>query len=190
MSGGAGEVRVRSVPRIGARVPGFVPRALIAVLGAVLCVVCQLSGFWLAVGLVLTGLAVVVPRRLAAWALLLFLGASRLPHDPSSLDWRFFVLLAGLHLLHVLAALTLETPSRSWVQLDVFRRPLLRFLAIQVPVQLVAVLVLVVLGPDPNGGRDVTLPGVGVAGAAALLIVTLLLAVPLLRERARRRDPR
>jgi hypothetical protein len=180
-----GAARLLIVPQLGPRVPGFVPRLALAVVGVLLTVLCYSLPVWIVIGLTLTAFAAVLPRRLGAWALLLFLGASRLPHGTSPLGWQFLVLLAGLHLLHVIATQTLEIPPRCWVQLAVFRRPLLRFLAVQVPAQLVAALVLLLLAPDSHGHRPATLPFFGVLGTAALLVVTLLLAVPLLRERAR-----
>jgi hypothetical protein len=178
-------VWLRILRPVGVQVPGFVVRAAVAVVGAPLCFVCYQPAFWITVGLVLAGLAVIYPQRLAAWVLILFLGASRLPHHSSPLQWQFFVLLAGLHLLHLLAAQTLEFPWRGSVQLAVFRRPLLRFLAIQIPVQALAVVALAVLAPRPNGSRHVTLAAFGIVGALALVMVTLALAVPLLREKAR-----
>ena len=105
--------------------------------------------------------------------------------DPSAHDWHFFVLLAGLHLLHVLATLTLAHPWRSWVQLAAIRPPLHRYLAVQVPVQIVALLTLALLAPGPDGSAHVTVPAVGIAGAAALVLITLRLIVPMLREKAR-----
>jgi hypothetical protein len=178
-------VRLLTLPPVGRRVPGFVPRAALAVVGAPLCFVCYQQAFWIAVGLVLAGLAVVFPQRFAAWALILLLGASRLPHESSPLKWQFFVLLAGLHLLHLLAAQAFDFPWRGWVQLAVFRRPLLRFLSIQIPVQALAVVALVALAPRSNGSRHVTLAAFGIVGAVSLVMVTLALAVPLLREKAR-----
>ncbi|MCW2538306.1 MAG: hypothetical protein JWN95_31 [Frankiales bacterium] len=177
--------RLRDWPRLGARVPGIAVRAVVALLGALLSFVCYHQAFLIIVGLVITVFAVVLPRRLGAWALLLFLAASQLPRDHSPLDWQFLVLLAGLHLVHVLAAPMVEIPLRSWVQLAVFRPALLRYLAIQVPVQALAVLTLLLLAPRSDGSRHVSVPAVGIVGGAAFVVVTLLLAVPLLRERAR-----
>jgi hypothetical protein len=176
---------LRDWPQLGARVPGIAVRAVLALLGALLCFVCYHQAFLITVGLLLTAFAVALPRRLGAWALLLFLAASQLPRDRSPLDWQFLVLLAGLHLVHVMAAQAVEIPFRSWVQLAVFRPVLLRYLAIQIPVQGLAVLSLLLLAPRADGSRHVAVAALGIVGGAAFVLVTLLLAVPLLRERAR-----
>ena len=54
------------------------------------------------------------PRTLLAWVLILYLAIGRLAHH-ASLSWQFLVLLAGVHLLHILGMLALELPWRSWV---------------------------------------------------------------------------
>ena len=178
-------VRPRIVPELGARIPGYGTRVAFVAVAALLCFDRTPNGFWLVVGLALTALAVAAPRQLYAWALLLLLGASQLSRDPSAHDWHFFALLAGLHLLHVLAALTLAHPWRSWVQLAAIRPPLHRYLAVQVPVQIVALFTLALLAPGPDGSAHLTVPAVGIAGAAALVLITLRLIVPMLREKAR-----
>jgi hypothetical protein len=175
-------VPLRGVPDIGWRVPGLVVRAAVAIVAVLLCVLCYRSPFWLVVGLLLSGLAVVLPRLMAAWALMLFLAASLLPHDPT-LSLRFVALLAGLHLLHVLAAQTVQLPCRCWVQVRALARPLLRFAVIQLPVQGMAVTVLLLV--PRSGAAHRALPAFGVIGAVALVILALLLAAPLLRERTR-----
>jgi hypothetical protein len=177
--------RITGMPDIGARVPGFVPRLGLAITAGLLCAACYQPGFWLVVGLALTAFAVLLPHRLGAWLLVVFLGASQLGREAWPVSWRFLVLLAGMHLVHVLAALTLQLPWRSWVQVDVFRTPLMRFLLIQVPAQGAAALLVALLAPRSNGSRPLTLPAFGIVGAVALVGVTLLLAVPLLRERGR-----
>jgi hypothetical protein len=71
------------------------------------------------------------------------------------------------------------------VQVAVLRRPLLRFLAIQLPVQAVSAVALWLLAPDSNG-RPLTLAFVGVLGAVALVVATLLLVTPLVKQRSSR----
>jgi hypothetical protein len=178
-------MRVRPVPEMGFRVPAAVARAMLGVVGVLLCLERLPSGFWFAVGIALTGAAVAVPRLLTAWPLLLLLGGTQLFQQPSPQDGHYFLLLAGLHLLHVLAAQTLALPWRGWMQPGVLGRPLLRFAAVQVPVQAVALAVLTLLAPRPDGTAQVLLPAVGIVGGAALVVLTLLLIVPLLREGAR-----
>jgi len=170
-------VRPPGLPVAGALIPAVAVRVVFVFAGVLLSlVVFGLTG-WLGVGIVLSAAAAWSPRYLLGWALILFLAAGRLDQH-SGLSWRFLVLLAGLHLLHVLAQLALELPGRSWVQPAVFVRPLLRFLVIQVPTQLVAVLVLLLLAPRPDGHRPLTVAGFAVVGAVALALLALLLTKP------------
>lgn len=181
-SGISNGVRLQVLPEIGARIPAVVPRIVLALVGTLLCLDRFAPGFWLVVGLVLTALAVVVPQRLSAWALMLVFGINQALRDPS-LDWHFFALLAGVHLVHVLAAQVLVLPTRGWLQLAVFRRPLLRYLAIQVPAQGLAVLVLALQSAGDAAG--IAPAAFAIVGAVALVALTVLLVMPLLREPAR-----
>ena len=170
------------MPRIGVSMPGWIVRTVFAVVGCGLTVVCYQPPLWI-VGAGLTGWAVVAPRRLVAWLLLPFLAASQLTRHPAPLNWRFMMLLAGLHLLHVLAAQIRQLPWRITVQLAAFTQPLVRFVAIQVPVQLVAIAVLALLAPESTSSRRLLVTGFGIAGSGALLVTALLLVVPLMRDR-------
>jgi hypothetical protein len=165
------------LPRPGARIPGVAVRVAFVIVGVLLSLVDYGLIGWLAVGIVLSAAAAWLPQYLLGWVLILFLAAGRLAHHPG-LSWRFLVLLAGLHLLHVLALLALELPWRSWVQPTVFVAPLRRFLVIQVPTQLLAVLALLLLAPSPDGHRPLTVAGFAVVGALALGGLALLLTSP------------
>jgi len=158
----------------GARIPGVTVRAVLVLAGAVLSVITYGVGGWTGFGVALSLLAAWLPRYLVGWGLILFLAAGRLAQHPA-LSWQFLVLLAGLHLLHVLATLTVELPWRSWVQPSVLTAPLRRFVAIQIPTQLLAVAVLLLLAPGHGGHRPLALAAVGLVGVVALLGVTLLL---------------
>ena len=165
----------------GARVPGVAVRAVLAIAGVLLSLVVYELTLGLAVGIMLSVAAACSPRHLFGWVLILYLAAGRLTHHPG-LSWQFLVLLAGLHLLHVLAMMALELPWRSWVQLAVFVAPLRRFLVIQIPTQLLAVTALLLLAPSPHGHRPLTVAGFAVVGAVALAGLALLLAGPHLAE--------
>jgi hypothetical protein len=169
------------LPEVGARIPALAVRALFAVAGVLLTLVDYGLTGWLAVGIVLSFAAAWVPQQLLGWGLILFLAAGRLAQH-SSLSWQFLVLLAGLHLLHVLGMLALELPWRSWVQPVVFVAPLRRFLMIQVPTQLLAVLTLSLLAPGTHGHRPVTIAAFAVVGAVALAGLAVLLVGPRLDE--------
>jgi hypothetical protein len=165
----------------GAWVPGLAVRAVFLIAGVLLSLVDYGLSGWLAVGIVLSVAAMWSPQHLLGWALILFLAAGRLAHHPA-LSWRLLVLLAGLHLLHVLAMLALELPWRSWVQPAVFVAPLRRFVVIQVPTQLLAVLAVLLLAPSPDGHRPLTIAGFAVVGGIALAGLALLLTGPRLDE--------
>ena len=166
----------------GARLPSVTVRLVLAVTGVLLSLVDYGPAGWRVVGAVLSVLAACAPEYLLGWVLILFLAAGRLAHRPT-LNWQFLVLLLGLHLLHVLAMLALELPWRSWVQPRVFVAPLRRFLIVQVPTQLLAVVALLLLAPRPDGHRPLTVAGFAVIGAAALAGLALLLTGSRLDER-------
>jgi len=165
------------LPVTGARIPGFAVRVALMITGALLTVVGYGVSGWLAVGIVLSVASAWLPRYLLGWALILFLAAGQLAREPA-LNWRLLVLLAGLHLLHVLAMLALELPWRAWVQPAVFQAPLQRFLVIQAPSQLLAILALLLLAPSHAGHRPLTVAGFAVVGTLALAAVGMLLFGP------------
>lgn len=166
-----------TVPDLGPHVGGWAVRAAFAAVALALSFIRYPDALWLAC-ILLIALAVCVPRSLMAWVLILVLAASQIGHEPVW-DVGFVVLLAGLHLLHVLAAPMLVIPVRARVQLSIFRRPLLRFLTIQVPVQAAAAAALLLWQPD----SELAIPLAAVAGGVALVILTLTLIIPLLRDR-------
>jgi hypothetical protein len=164
-------------PGAGARIPGVAVRAAFAITGAVVALVDYGPNGWLAFGIVLAVAAAVAPETLIAWLLILFLVAGQLARH-ADLTWRFLALLAGLHLLHVLASLALELPWRSWIQPAVFIAPLRRFVLIQIPTQLLAVVALLLLAPSHGGHRPLTIAASAVVGGAALAGLAVLLIKP------------
>lgn len=178
-------VPLRVFPDVGARVPGVVGRLMPAVVGAPLCVVAYQQPALLGIGLALLALMVVRQHPPALWVFIVFLAGSRLQQHHASLDWRFFVLLFGLHLVDVLKRVAMAVPLRGWLQLAVLRRPLLRFVVIQLAVQPASAVALWLLAPDARG-RPLTLAFFGVLGAVALVVITLLLVAPLVKQRASR----
>lgn len=157
-----------------AQIPSVGVRVALAVVVALLSAVVYGTSGWLAVGIIFGLLAAWAPEYLLAWLLIVFLAIGELGR-PAGLSWQILVLAAGVHLVHVLAMLTLGLPWRSWVQLAAFRRPLRRFIAIQIPTQLLAVAVLLLLAPNAHGHRPLTVTAFTVVGAIALAGLTLLL---------------
>jgi len=165
------------LPAAGARIPGVALRVALAVAGVLLTLLDYAASGWLAVGILISVGAALAPQHMLGWLLILFLGLGQLGHH-AQLSVRLLVLLAGLHLLYVLAMLTLELPWRSWIQPAVFVAPLRRFIAIQIPAQLLAVVALLLLAPNHNGHRPVNAAAFGVVGAIALAALALLLLAP------------
>jgi hypothetical protein len=167
-------VRSPDLPAADARIPGVVVRVLLALVGVLVSLVAYGPGGWGVVGILLSLSAAWAPQNLIAWVLIVFLALGELGHH-AALTWQLLVLLAGLHLLHVLGMLALELPWRSWIQPAVFVRPLLRFVEIQIPAQLLAVVALLLLAPNAHGHRPVTVVEFTVIGAGALAGLALLL---------------
>ncbi len=162
------------LPATGARIPAVAVRCVLAILGALLTLLVYGTSGWLAVGIIFSLLAAWAPELLLAWLLIVFLAIGELSHS-AALDWRLLLLLAGVHLLHLVSALTLGLPWRSWMQPSVFTRPLLRFLAIQIPVQPLAVVTLLLFSPSAHGHRPLTVSEFTILGAVALAGLALLL---------------
>ncbi len=105
------------------RLPGVVVRLAPAVVGVSLCVIAYPQPALLGVGLALLALMVVRQQAFPLWVFIGFLAASRLHQHHASLEWRFLVLLFGLHLVDVLKRIAMVAPLRVWVQLAALRRP-------------------------------------------------------------------
>jgi hypothetical protein len=166
-------------PAADARIPGVVVRGALATVGSLLTLIVYGTSGWLAVGVIFSLLAAWAPEYLLSWVVIVFLAIGELSRS-AGLTWQLLVLIAGVHLLHLLAMLALTLPWRSWLQPRVFARPLLRFAAIQIPVQLLAVAALLLLAPDAHGHRPLTVAAFTVLGTIALAALALLL----LRRRA------
>ncbi len=162
------------LPAPGARIPGVAVRLALVVVAVPLLLIVFGAGGWFVVGTLLALLTAWAPEYLLGWLLILMLALGELGHQ-ATLSWRILVLLAGVHLLHVLPALALGLPWRGWLQPAVFTRPLLRFLAIQIPVQLLAVVALLLLSPNAHGHHPLSVAGFALIGAVALACLALLL---------------
>lgn len=134
--------------------------------------------FWLIVALALAVAAAAAPRLHMAWALMVLLAFAQLSHPPLLTDWRPYVLMAGLHLLHVLASMSLAVPLRGRIALSVLGRTLRRYLVIQLLAQGLLIIVLALL--TPAGVHAVWLAPVG---AAALVACAATLVLPIVRDR-------
>lgn len=162
------------LPASDARIPALVVRIAVAALGIGLTLVVFGPSGWLVLGVPFSLLAAWAPEYLLTWGVIVFLAIGELDR-PAGLSWHLLVLIVGVHLLHVLGMLSLGLPARGWIQPRVFLLVLRRFLAIQFPVQALAVAALLLLAPNTHGHRPLSAAAFGVVGAAALVGLTLLL---------------
>jgi hypothetical protein len=162
------------LPVADAWIPGYAARVALVIVAAALSPVAFGFSGWLVLAFALIIGAASSPQQLYGWALILFLAAGQLGQH-ADLSWRFLVLLAGLHLLYVLLMLAPALPLRSWVQPAAFVTPLTRFIAIQVPTQILAVVAMLLLAPGGNGHRPLTIAAFAVLGVAGLTGLALLL---------------
>ncbi len=172
--------RAEGAPAIGVHVPGWVLRAVFFVVAVTLGIVEGTSAFWSGVVIVLAAAAVAMPRWMTAWVMLVVLAGTVLTRHPDSLDWHPYLLVAGVHAAHVLASWMLVAPPLSRVQLRALAPSALRYLAIQVPAQLlIAATLWLASATTPSAA----LPAIAVVAAGALAALALILLGPLLRER-------
>ncbi|GAB2514760.1 hypothetical protein [Paramicrobacterium agarici] len=164
-----------------------VPRALpscvvhvgVAVVAVTLSVMIIPTRFWLIVALVLSIAAAAVPRVYSAWGLAVLLALYQLSFEPSAAGWRTYTLLAGIHLLHVLAALSLVVPLRGRIDARVFLRVLRRYAVVQLPCQALLVIVLAVVSP---ASASIALPWLAPVAALLLIVLTAALISPFARN--------
>ncbi len=172
MSGGVPARQARtSVPDIGPSMPTATLHFLFFAAGAGLCLLVLDSPLWLAIGLLLAIVGSLVPNRVPTWWLMLLLGLSQLGREPSVTDVAYYVLLAGVHLLHVLGSLTRLLPWDGRVQVRAVAPSLRRFVFVQAAVQPAAVGALFVFG----GGHG-TVAWLSIVAAAVLVVVVAVLA--------------
>jgi hypothetical protein len=176
-------VRLRGRPELGPVLPAWGVAVPILALAFGLGVVSYGGETGLVVGILLAVVVPFVPARLGPWVAIAVVGLGQFSR-PAGLSWQFFLLLAGVHLLHVLGSLAVQLRWRAWIQVGVFRRLLLRFVVVQVPVQLVGGIVVWLLEPNSHGHRPVSWPGFAALGALGLLALAAALIVPVRRGAA------
>ncbi|WP_431221346.1 hypothetical protein [Leifsonia xyli] len=155
-------------------VPGWSLRAAFAAVALPLVLVGVPEGPWTAIAALLVGVAVWRPRWLTAWVLIGVLVLSSLV-EPGILTLRLLALIAGVHALHLIAAWMLTVPPTARLHPTVLLPSLRRLVLIQVPVQAVAVLIL--LPPS-----RASLPLLAIVSGAAVLALVGMLIPPLLRR--------
>jgi hypothetical protein len=168
----AGSV-ARFRPVIGASVPASIVRLVVAIV--LLALSFGIVGIQplLALALLLCIATMVFPRAPAAWMLAALLAVLSLGPQGAVPGWKFFVALAGVHLLHLVGMTLTWLPAGGPVQLRVLGRILRGYLLIQVPAQLVAFLVLGLL-TGPSGAAAITSPVFGLVAAVGLAVLVAL----------------
>jgi hypothetical protein len=173
---------MRFRPAVGRSVPASIVRLVIAVIMIALCFPIVGWQLWLAAALFLALATLVFPKAPGAWALALMLAIFALGGYGVAPDWKFFVVLAGAHALHVFGMTLSWLPIGGPVQLRVLGRMLRTYVVIQVPAQLVSLLVLTLLA-----GKSVTAaltsPAFGLLAALSFVLLVIVVIAPTVRGR-------
>ncbi|GAA4267179.1 hypothetical protein [Frondihabitans peucedani] len=176
--------RPQGFPDIGPTVPAAAVTALTVVVGGLTSfLVIGVSG-WLVVALLLVVGAASLPRGPFAAILSVLLAAALVVDGLDGYTGRFVILLAAVHLLLVVASLSAWLPLRARVQVALLRRPLVRYVVVQLIAQAVAFAVLTVVAPQ----ADTSGPGLvwlGIVAAAAALALAVAILVPALLRPSR-----
>lgn len=172
--------RSRFQPAVGATIPVTIVRIVVGVVLVGLCLTILRSPLQLVVGLVLAAASLAFPKIPAIWALAALLAVSALGAFHTVPDWRFFVVLAAGHALHLFGVMLVWLPITGRVQRRVITRMVRSYLVVQLPTQVGAFVLLTALS-----GRSVTAaltsPFFGLLAALALVGLVVVVLVPILR---------
>lgn len=152
--------------------PGWWLRAAIGVVGALVLVLLGVQGIGLSMLIVFGAVAAVTVAVPSSPAMTVLIGGAAVATaflDGASLSVEALLLIPVLHLGHVLAAIAGMLPLGSRLHLSAFRRPLRRYLLIQVAV-LVLVAVAVLL---PAGRIEPIVEVAGLLAAAGIALLAL-----------------
>lgn len=181
MSGAPTTLERAAAPTIGRSIPTAVlPLSAIGV-AAGLCVIALKSPLWLGIGLLLAVISPFFSTHLAAGSLVLLLGVSQLWRTPHVSDPRFYVLLAGLHLLYVLGSFARVMPWAGRIELAALVGPAKRYAMLQAISQGIAVVALSLL--DETVAR---ISGLSTLAALLLSLLALLFAMAVRRQSVNR----
>lgn len=179
MIGGLHPTSLRgAVPSIGPSVPTAIVHVVFLAVATALCVLVLDAPFWRGIGLLLAIAGTFIPNLVPRWWVILVLGVCQFWREPSVTDPTFYLLLAGVHLLHIIDSLCRQMPWNARVQTAAFVRPLQRFVSVQLLVQAVAVGALMAFSE-----RRGTVPGLSILSVALLGVVGVVLVRGLQRGR-------
>ena len=171
MRSGGYTTRARaSVLDIGLSLPTVTVPLLFLTVAAALCLLVLTSPSLVAIGLLLALLGTLTSNPVSTWLLLLMLGLSQLWRDPLATNVVYYLLLAGVHLLHVLSNLARLLPWNGRMQVGTFARPLRRYVLVQAAVQSVAAGAHLAFGRGTGG-----VTGLSIVAALLLGVVAVAL---------------
>jgi hypothetical protein len=174
------EVNRRFRPAIGPSVPVTVVRLGIAVVLLALCFSVIGITLYLPLGLLLAVMTLAFPKTPAAWALAALLAVESLGSFHAAPTWQFFVVLAGAHALHQFGMMLAWLPVSGRIQRSILGRTLRSYLIIQIPAQLVSLVILTLLS-GKSVVATLTSPLFGIVAGVGLLLLVALVLVPILR---------
>ena len=120
------------------------------------------------------------PRAPFAWMFVLLLAVPLLGAPLVGISWQLAVAIAGTHALHEFGMMLAWLPERGRVQRAVLARMLRSWLIIQIPVQVVAVGVVLLITGTPLTAA-LTSPVFGVIAGLCLLGLVIVVLLPVLR---------
>jgi hypothetical protein len=174
------EVNRRFRPAIGRSIPVSMVRLGIAVVLLALCFGVIGINLYLPFGLLLAVMTLAFPKTPAAWALAILLAVLTLGAYHATPTWQFFVMLAGAHALHQFGMMLAWLPLGGRIQLGILGRMLRSYLIIQIPAQLISLVILTLLA-GTSVAATLTSPLFGVIAGIGLLLLVALVLVPILR---------
>ena len=128
------------------------------------------SGLYVTLTILIAAVAALTTNQVFAWLVPLVLGVAQLGRQPSPTDPTFYVLLAGVHLLHVLSCLSRLLPLNGRIEIAALAAPFRRFALVQAISQVFAFAALQMLN-----GTSGTAAGLPIAAAAVLGLIGLIL---------------
>ncbi|QMU98422.1 hypothetical protein FVO59_15470 [Microbacterium esteraromaticum] len=150
--------------RIGLSAPGLLLRVLVVLVAVAAATLLGATPVWLAVVGVLAVFGAVTPVYAGAWmAAAVLVGLLIVPGPDGG---RAALVVAAVHALHVLGALSLVVPATARVSLRALRPTAVRFAWMQA----VGQVVVLAIGAIPSRG---SFPLAVIAGAAAVFALTL-----------------
>lgn len=150
--------------RIGASAPGAVMRVLIVLVAVTAAALLDAPPVWFAVVAALALFGAAMPARGGSWAAAAVLVALLVVLGPDG--GRASAVVAAVHALHVLGALSLVVPATARVTLQALRPTAVRFAGVQA----VGQAVLFVIAAVPTRG---SLPLAAIAGAVAVFVLAI-----------------